>query len=360
MKYDWEYVSKEFQTCKDKKMQKSEFQNHVSFLFSYGWKWKDCFVVGSSFVSRISSTLLPDFVLQKDGFLHVAVEIQAPNHVQTQADNKLLFAWMRQLEVPVGLYIGECIQLFYEYPLAGDNPTEVFCLDYQTHDKEADEFVSFFKYGSFDRDCLSNYCMRKIRERMNVGQMAADLQWLLSAESVALCRHALLSHILSCGYLPAEADALLNQVEITLRPKGTASPQMKAEPSPVVRTIERQNYSRWGSYSVNGREGLCKNQAALELVKAYLRAHPKATYYEIDRVFNSAVPDYVLTKDNRDYKIRHSSDSRIATRWHDETLTSADGIAFCVTTQIGNGCRNDFQRIVKLSEKLGYPIKLIE
>ena len=360
MKYDWEYVSKEFQTCKNKIMQKSEFQNHISFLFSYGWKWKDSFVIGLRIDRLTNNTLLPDFVLQKDGIPHVVVEIQAPNHVQTQADCKLLFAWMRQLGVPVGLYIGEHIQIFYDYPLAGENPTEVFCLDYQSHDKDADVFVSLFKYGSFDSIRLSNYCLRKIRERLGIGQMEAVLQRLLSAEGVALCRHALLRQILACGYSSTEADALLSQVEITLRQKGTSSPEINAEPSPMVRTIERQNYSRWGIYSVNEREGLCKNQVALELVKVYLRAHPEATYYEIDRVFNSAIPDYVLTKDNRDCKIRHSSDSRIATRWHDETLMSADGIAFCVTTQIGNGCRNDFQRIVKLSEELGYPIKIIE
>ena len=363
MDFSWNDIYQDFLNSKTRKCSEREYQSCISLVFRHYLRWQNSIVAEECIHIGATSSIRPDFVLYKDGIPQVVIETKEPNHIQTERNKDQLFSYMRQKKVDFGLYIGEVIQLYYDEPTNVELPLLIFTLEYNKEDEYGSAFVNLFNFVDFDKDRLTEYCSNRLRAIQKRRHMQQDIQLLVSDVGVTVCESLLKSHLISNGYSETDAEMLLDGIEIVLRRKcdnvlTSAFIDDRKEVSNYISVkVEDRTPKQRQKYTVNGRGEYWKNESALELVKAYLSDHP-STYQSIVSIFNRNIPNYVLSIEEVGRKERGSSDKSIEKRWHrDSPLVSSDGITFYVTTQLGDGCRNDFKEIVSLSERLGYKIE---
>lgn len=365
MDFSWNDIYQDFLNSKARKCSEQEFQSCILSVFRYYLRWQNCIITEESIPIGATNTIRPDFVLYKDDIPQVVIESKAPYHIQTDRNKEQLFSYMRQKKVDFGLYIGEVIQLYYDVPTDVELPILMFTLEYNKENQYGSSFVNLFNFVDFNKNRLTNYCTNRIQEIQKEQQLKLDIRNLISDNGAKLCASLLKSHFASKGYSEADINILLGEIEIVLKRKYDNIPtdtfvDIENENSiPITCMNEYSTSKKRQKYMVNGKGAYYKNGSALELVKAYLREHP-STYHTIVSIFNKQIPNYVLSKEEVEYKEKHSFDRSKTKRWHkDSPLVSSDGITFYVTTQVGDNCPIDFKNIVSLSENLGYKIEPI-
>lgn len=363
MDFNWSDIFQDFLDSKMRKCSEREFQNIIFSVFRYCLYWKNNIVAEESIPIGATNTIRPDFVLYKDDTPQVVIESKEPNHNISERNKEQLFSYMRQKKVDFGLYIGEVIQLYYDVPTDAELPILIFTLEYDENSMYGPSFVKLFNYQDFDRNQLADFCLSRIQEIQKRHRIDNDIKMLTSDEGSNLCVDLLKSHFLSIGYTEADSDSIFNDIEIVIRRKNN---DVQAEPrTSFIQTNSEVNKAknapsqRRQKYMINRQGSYYKNAAALGLVRLYLQEHP-STYRKIESIFNTQVPNYVLSKEEVERKEERSYDRNKTKRWHkDFPLVSSDGITFYVTTQVGDGCPIDFKDIVSLSDRLGYKIEPI-
>lgn len=363
MEFNWNDIYQDFLSCKERACFEREFQNCIYSVFRYYLRWQNCIVAEETIPIGAANAIRPDFVLYKDEVPQVVIESKEPNHSQISRNREQLFSYMRQKKVDFGLYIGENIQLYYDVPDDVELPILIFTLEYGKDAQFGDDFVALFNRIDFDKNELTDYCLKRIQSIQKEQQLEKDVQLLLSEEGKTLCNELLRTYFISKGYSQPDIDAVLGDIEIVVKRKN--SEEYVSLPingnnlsSKYVADKEPKNRKRQ-MYSVNGSGAYCKNRSALELVKRYITDHP-LSYRMLQSIFAGTIPNYILSKDEVEAKKNHSLDRNKAKRWfEDSPLVSSDGVSFYVTTQVGDNCPIDFKDIVSLAEKLGYKIEPI-
>lgn len=93
-------------------------------------------------------------------------------------------------------------------------------------------------------------------------------------------------------------------------------------------------------FSLNGRSPLDKRNSVLEVVKTYVKTHPRATYNELLRTFPDKLQGgYGVIKSIDEINVRRERGQQIDNRYfldpHD-ILTSSDGVEYAVCNQWGD------------------------
>lgn len=113
-------------------------------------------------------------------------------------------------------------------------------------------------------------------------------------------------------------------------------------------------------FTINGKGEFYKNGCMVEVIRQYIKER-SLTYKEIETFFDERIPNLIMSVDRVKKQQQDSVDKSKNTRWHFKSpLTSSDGVDFLVSTQVGEGCRIDFNDIVSLSAELGYNIEKLD
>lgn len=113
-------------------------------------------------------------------------------------------------------------------------------------------------------------------------------------------------------------------------------------------------------FTINGEGKLYKNGCMVEVIRQYTK-EKNLTYKEIKTFFDERIPNLIMSVDEVKRQQQGSFDKSKDTRWHFKSpLRSSDGVDFLVSTQVGDGCRIDFNDILSLSSELGYNIEKID
>ena len=113
-------LQKLIETGVDEDTYQASIEEQFKFL---GWSLsKGCVESKPVLPEGNSKSLIPDIVLRKDGERVLAVEVKEPNNKLKPRQELQLFSYMKQLELRIGLYIGEKWQLYFNAPDDKDNP----------------------------------------------------------------------------------------------------------------------------------------------------------------------------------------------------------------------------------------------
>lgn len=140
-----------------------EYQNSIKdLILENGLGWCDE-QISEQPTLQLGSTerLIPDIVVTKDDSNKFVIEIKKPSHIRTQRNIEQLVSYMKQLEVPVGIYIGDEIEVYYKKMGDGSLPVLVLKISFDSNEVKGGDFVSLFSEDKFSVNSVLEYIKKQ-------------------------------------------------------------------------------------------------------------------------------------------------------------------------------------------------------
>ena len=104
----WNDIAIVLQDCLSGKILEKDYQPKIEEQFKLlGWSVYYGCIESKPELKTANTSIFPDIVLKKDGRRVLPIELKRPSNRLKKKNERQLFSYMRQLELRVGLYIGE-------------------------------------------------------------------------------------------------------------------------------------------------------------------------------------------------------------------------------------------------------------
>ena len=342
--------------CKKQKVLEDKYQEKIEEQFKFlGWSiYNGCVESKPSLPVGNSNTIIPDIVLKKDRERVLPIEIKEPNNRLKKRQEEQLFSYMRQLDLRVGLYIGEKWQLYYNAPDDKENPHAVLTAFLDADSKEGNTFCELLSYDGFSLEKLEAFCnseLQKQRFRQELRNKLSGLNENNAGASLlkSLLRSTLGENESNRTIIDEELDNLKVIYEYGTTKIAKVDDILKAPKRKLVK------------YSLNGGPALPKTKLVLEALRLYIDKNPNATYSDIEETFPKHIQGgYGVVRKMSELEDYVEAGSNIMGRFSStplETLISSDGIRFAVCNQWDY---NNLPRFVEILKKLKWRVKEIK
>lgn len=353
MDYHWKDIYSEFSEAQNATVSEKDFQYRINSIFKYYLRWGNNIVAEESIHIGSAHSIRPDFVLYKDEVPQVVIEAKKPVHSQTERNREQLYSYMRQKKVDFGLYIGECIQLYYDNPDDKEFPDLVSTINYDSTSQYGDDFVNIFAFDSFREMDLRAFCTLKLEEILTEQKLQSERNKLTSDSSASYIKELIRSAYLSKGYASDWIDKLLEKLKINVSEEGKALiapminiPDPLSKPSTRLKQSSTLDYTH---YTIDGQGNYGKGELAWECFNLYQAKKP-LTYTELQNVFGKKIKSL---SEIAEWK-KTTSDKSKDSRWFEQSFfVSSDGIKYALTTQIGKG---NIEFYINLAKQIGHSI----
>lgn len=353
MDYHWNDIRTEFSDAQNSTLPEKDFQSRINSIFKYYLRWGNNIVSEESIHIGSAQSIRPDFVLYENGVAQVVIEAKRPVHSQTERNREQLYSYMRQKKVDFGLYIGECIQLYYDNPNDKDFPNLILTIKYDEMSANGTDFVKLFAFDSFDEVNLRMFCEQKLTETLAELKLLSDRKELISNASDNYIKKLIKFDYLSQGYTSDWVDKLLDGLQISISENITTLPITDNET--IVTQVTPKSHQKKGSaldythYTIDGQGDFGKGELAWECFNLFQAQNPMI-YQELLNVFGNKV---LSLSEIAEWK-KTTTDKSKDRRWFErKPFVSSDGIEYALTTQIGKGNIDFF---INLAKKLGHSI----
>lgn len=192
----------------------------ILLLLEDGLKWpsesirrQDCFKIGAT------QSLRPDITIYKDQRPQFIIEVKKPSHVQNENDINQLISYMKQLEVNIGIYIGEKIEVFYKKIGLGTKAQLVLTTNFSDTGEAGEKFYELFNFEKFSPSEFDNYYKSWVKEKEESKVIEKEIGFLESIEGVNLLRNLLNDHLISKGIDDRISSKIISELEIQIKRK---------------------------------------------------------------------------------------------------------------------------------------------
>lgn len=162
MENKWNIIARNFRKSKEKNVSEDTFQDTIEHQLQL-LGWYDGIENKLSIQVGASKSLIPDMVLSKEGHRVLVIEIKKPNNTLRDRQASQLLSYMRQLKLPIGLYIGENIQLYYDAPDDEYDAICVYTIDFDDNSSYGRKFCQLLEYENFNLSQLEEFCAEQLR-----------------------------------------------------------------------------------------------------------------------------------------------------------------------------------------------------
>ena len=352
----WNTICKDILDKKTKQATEKEYQELVYTHFRYLLGWH-CERVENQYQLRVGSTVnyvYPDIVFFKNDNPLFVIEMKKPNHTQIKEEIVQLFSYMKLLPVQFGIYMGEHIELFY-YEF-GKEPISILKIDFVENSNNGKNFIEHFKQENFNTEQLTNFCIAQIAKQEKQKEINEFINELTTEKGKQLFIELLNAKLINEGYSTEDIEKITNEIEINIIRKKQLRIQQQIQDTPLIKqhTITKNKHLDHTHYRLNGYGNYGKGRLALSIVQLFVRNNPQLTYYEIVNAIPFGIEKYSEIQKRKE----NSNDLTKDTRWFENDLmTSADGISFAFTTQIG---RHNIGAIIDFATSQGYTVEPIK
>lgn len=314
--------------------------------------------------------LEPDITLKINDKSVFVIEVKRPSNKLNDDNILQLVSYMRQRQVPYGLYIGDRIALFYDDSI--HQPTEVWGVKLDSEADEGWRFVDFFARGSFSAERLETFCkerMNEIHTSMGLRDIAGKL---VENEGDAILKEIVEHYLVGMKqYDRGLITRFLNRYKFSAQlicQEEESNEEISQENEIGQQSyyvLVRQARSKNGSngrdntkYSIDGGTNYFgKNRIVREIIIRYLELHPKMTYRQLEQIFPDEMQgSYGVVRSLDELNEMEHDSKDLATRYlmkEDELLRTADGVRFAVCNQWG---AYNIPNIFRVMEKWGWNI----
>ena len=349
--------------CKERNVSEDRYHEIIeSQLSLFGWSRFKGEIVHKERIPSGHGFAEPDILLKKDNVNQVVIEVKKPNHAQHRDDRVQLLSYMRLCMLRVGVYIGEHIEIFYDQQTESNEPVSVFKTDITLDNEDGKTFVNLLRKNNFTKDEIIQFCEMQIIERQKQKTLNIIKQELISGEYNSFIADCIKRHLMSredSKFSEEQISDMLstlvfNAIDKEARDTAPSNsyvvPEITLTPKYDNSTKKAKDSTR---YSLDNGKILAKNRFALAVVRKYTHLNPQKTYYELEQIF----PPEWQGSSGVIRKLDYINEKQyVGGRYFteaDEILTSADGIAFAVTTQWS---LHNIQNIIDFAKAQGWQV----
>ena len=172
---------------KDAGVDEDTYQESIEEQFKFlGWSIsKGCVESKPVLPEGNAKFLIPDIVLRKEGERVLAVEVKEPNNKLKPRQELQLFSYMRQLELRIGLYIGDKWQLYFNAPDDKDCPHAVLTAPLAQDLEAGEKLCHLLNYETFSVEELEAFCHEQVKRQRNRKDICDKLSLLNNDEKGA-------------------------------------------------------------------------------------------------------------------------------------------------------------------------------
>lgn len=325
----------------------SSYQNKIEdCLRLLGWKTTNN-TMQSQYVLPIgnNNNIRPDIVLFKPdpNTAVLPIEIKRPNNIQCERQVVQLKTYVRQLNLKVGLYIGEKIDLYYNSE-NGDF-INVFTTKIQKDDINGFTLCNLLLFHSFDLNKLESFCKSLYQEIKNRDILHKRLTEFFSQENALNNTMCLLkSKFIKDGFDSELVDEEFLHLSVTIKyedDKLVLPVEVNNNINDIKQKDKEQYHKDKTRFSFNGSVFYNKRRFVLEVIKHYINEHPYISFNELKQLF----PDELHSRSIGVIRLyselltKIKSHPDVQKRYFlksDEIITLYDGTKIVVTNQWGN------------------------
>lgn len=355
----WNDIVLTLRELKDNGADEEEYQKRIEEQFKFlGWS-----IAGGCVESKPvlpegnAKSLIPDIVLKKDGERVLAVEVKEPNNRLKPRQETQLFSYMRQLELRVGLYIGEKWQLYYNAPDDKEDPHPVLTAALVSDIEAGSKFCELLTHEDFSLQSLESFCSEQLRRQRYRKQLHERLVLLNEdGKGVALLKELLRDKLMAEDAIDDILEDELAQVRLNYE-FGKAMKNKSAQSAKSKAPAEKKKLSK---YSLNGGSPMFMTKIALEALRQYVKRYPNATFAEIEERFpKSLTGGRAMVRRYSELRELLEAGSKEMNRYSaapSEILKSADNVEFVVCTQWHAG---NFPKLIKTLNELKWKVRRV-
>ena len=355
----WNTICSDLTNEKLRQATEKDYQSKVFTLFYYLLDWYSE-RVEQQYQQRVGSNVqyvYPDIVFFANNEKLFVIEMKQPNHIQTKEDIEQLSSYMKLLPVQFGIYIGGHIELYYK-PFDSERPTRVLQVELKAESDKGKTFVELFKRDNCNIEKLTEFCKTQIEKIEEEKRINVYINELTSVSGKELLIDLLTSKLYSDGYTEESVNKIIGNIEINIINKNQKQIQEAKQQNLSIKqsTIinKKKKHLDNTHYKLNGQGNYGKGRLALAIVQLFVERNPHLTYYEIANTIPFGIEKY---SEIQKWKV-NTNDLHKDTRWFENDLmTSADGINFAFTTQIG---RHNIGAFMDFAITQGYSVEPIK
>lgn len=160
--------------------------------------------------------LVPDMLVRKDDHNSFIIEVKKPGHKKTKGDIGQLLSYMKQLEIPVGIYWGDEVEVYWKTIGDGSSPVCLLSFNFNVNCEEGDAFVSLFSEGDYNLDkvqAFKNECGVKAIFESKVKDLRLEV---LSAEFTSDVKKLIFDYLIDTGKDKDVVEAVMEKVSISI------------------------------------------------------------------------------------------------------------------------------------------------
>lgn len=238
----WNDIWLELNECIINEVPEKVYHKMVEVTIGYmGWSKAKKEIVHKKRFTSGHSYVEADVLIQYDGEPQWVVEVKEPTHKQIKDDLGQLFSYMRLAKLPLGVYIGEHIEIFYDKEGCGE-PISVFKFNIVKDSKEGARFVELLCKKNFSVENAVSFCEEKILEKQKKETLAQIKERLKgkdgSAFIVSLFKDNLLNDA-KMQFTKEELDEIFEGLTLKIIDKASeeelsSAPFVQEQPEEVV------------------------------------------------------------------------------------------------------------------------------
>lgn len=286
--------------------------------------------------------LVPDIIVSKDNTNIFIVEMKEASHVKRDKDILQLASYMKQLETPVGVYIGNKIEVYYKNIGDGSQPLCILSVSFVNSDPNGEVFINLFSEKDFSLNSIKEYA-ESVREKAEFDYKVMEL---LNEMISPNFKEVLLS--LSVEYFINKGTSRDVIIEAFNRLTIDINTPKENKDSQVIEVVEKKVKHDFPSTRMNlGVLHVSARRYAYNLVKAIIDKHSSYNFNQLLALF--------FGKKNYIEKL---SDIEAQHCWfisEDEIITLFDGTKIAISNQWGfnNNCKPKMDRLREIARKYG-------
>ena len=343
-------------------IKESCYQQKIEECFRYlGWRTSN-HLMQSQYALPIgnSNTIRPDIVLFKPDIKTpvLPIEIKRPDNVQCERQITQLKTYVRQLNLKVGLYVGDKIQLYYN----SDNGdfTDVFTAEIRKEDANGPVLCNLLSFHDFDLYKLEDFCKSKYQQIQARNNLHRRVSEFFSENNAVQNTLALLKDkFIAEGFDAIAVDDELTHLNMVIKYRADNNGAHSEPYNMNVQYQTRQPKSGRDDtrFSFNGSIFYGKGRFVLELIRYYVKEHPYITYDELRKQFpddlhSKSLGVIRLETDVRKEIVNYPDKKKRYFLKYDEIIVLSDGTRVVVNNQWGT----KFPNFLKIAKTL-YDVK---
>lgn len=361
MKMDkWNEICADLRNCQARNVSESEYQKQVALdLRLLGWKLYAQEIREQVTIEiGAANALRPDFVIYKDEKPQFVIELKKPQHVQRERERIQLFSYMKQLNLKIGLYIGEHIQVFYFDATKDEEPRLVFYVALETDSEDGKKFVELFSRENYSQENLMEFCQERMKQ-LHQQELLSDELNRLTSEDGRMWIYDILRQKYGEEHTTDWVEELLQKIDIHVNLKQIPKQEIDTQHDSLSALSKIKTFPprKRKYFSLDGNGRFCKNQLLLAVIKRFVKEHPHMKYQELEEVM---LQNSIERWETIQTKRQNSKDSKKDTRWfNNDLLKSNDGIEFAISCMVGDNVKSgiDFKKVLKFAAQQGYKIE---